>query len=191
MTETPTATSPTEQAGLQTLIAFRLDQQLYALPVEPIVQIISMVTITPLPQMSDTIEGMINVRGKVVPVVDLRRHLKLAQAPLKLHTPILLTKIGERTVGLIVDSVVDVFSLADDQVVPPIDVLPERLGKAPILRGLVHISDEMGLLLDPEHLFLPHQMEALARAAALLPELASQQAPQEPASDKPSAEGSA
>ena len=187
MTETPNTTSPTEQAKPQTLIAFRLDQQLYALPIAPIEQIISMVTITPLPQMSDTIEGAINVRGKVVPVVNLRRHLKLVQAPLRLHTPILLTKIGKRTVGLIVDSVVDVFSLADDQIVPPVEVLPQRLGEAPILQGLVHISGEMGLMLDPEHLFLPHQMEALARASAVLPELAVQ----EPASDKLDAEGSA
>jgi purine-binding chemotaxis protein CheW len=197
MSEALIGMNSAEQSEQRNLLAFRLDQQMYALPVEPIVQIIPMVTITPLPQVSDTVEGVINVRGGVVPVVNMRRHLKLPYVAPKLHTPILLTHMGEWTVGLIVDEVVDVYSLSPSQIVPPMNVLPERLGEASILQGLAHISGTMGLLLDPEHLFLPHQMEALAQAASLLPELIDaeggeeQQTSEEAPTSEPDSEDSA
>jgi len=158
-------------ADQRNLMAFRLDQQTYALPIEPIVQIIEMVTITPIPQVSNTVEGVINVRGAPVPVVNLRRHLGLLEASLQLHTPIVLVQLGEQMVGLIVDEVLDVLSLPGDQIAHPADILPEGLGEAPILQGLAHIPDDTVLLLDPDHLFLPDQAQALAQAVETLPEV--------------------
>lgn len=152
------------------LVAFRLEQQTYALPIEPIAQIIEMVTITPIPQVSNTVEGVINVRGAPVPVVNLRRHLGLSEYTLQLHTPIVLTQVGELMVGLIVDEVLDVLSLPGGQITHPADILPEGLGKAPVLRGLTHTSDGMMLLLDLDYLFLPHQAQALAQAMKTLPQ---------------------
>jgi purine-binding chemotaxis protein CheW len=149
----------------ETLVMFWLAGRAYALPVEPIVQIIPMVTIVPVPQMGDVLEGVINVRGQAVPVVDLRRHLGLPAGPLQLHTPILLIRVGERVVGLIVDEVSDVLALDGGRIVRPVDVLPEELRELPILRGLGHVAEGVMLILDPEHLFRPEQADALARAA--------------------------
>jgi purine-binding chemotaxis protein CheW len=149
----------------ETLVMFWLAGRAYALPVEPIVQIIPMVTIVPVPQMGDVLEGVINVRGQAVPVVDLRRHLGLPAGPLQLHTPILLIRVGERVVGLIVDEVSDVLALDGGRIVRPADVLPEELRELPILRGLGHVAEGVMLILDPEHLFRPEQADALARAA--------------------------
>jgi purine-binding chemotaxis protein CheW len=153
------------------LVTFRLGQEIYALPVAPIVQIISMVTITPLPEIGDPVAGVINVRGQVVPVVDLRSHIGQVQAPLLLYTPIVLTRIHEGTVGLIVDEVLDVLQLPPGELIEPETVLPPELGQAPVLAALAPISGRLTLLLDPEHLFGPQQREALARAAEALPEL--------------------
>ena len=61
----------------KSLVTFRLDSQTYALPIEPLVQIIEMVTITPIPQINSSVEGMINLRGTAVPVVNLGRHFGL------------------------------------------------------------------------------------------------------------------
>ncbi len=146
------------------LVVFRLAQQNYALPVELVKQIISMVTITPIPQVSDVVEGIINVHGTIVPVVNLGRHLGLQKTPLQLYTPILLAQIGEGMVGLIIDEVTNVLSFPLEQITRPVDILPKGLGEAPVLQGLTYNEGNMVSLLDINHLFLPEQMQALGQA---------------------------
>jgi purine-binding chemotaxis protein CheW len=158
--------------GQRSLVAFRLHRQTYALPIEPVVQIVELVAITPIPQLSQVVEGVINVRGAIVPLVNMRRHLGLPEASLHLHTPIVLVRAGERVVGLIVDEVLDVLSLADERIARSADVLPQELGEVPLLQGLARTPDGMVLLLDLEHLFLPHQAQALDQAVAALSEAA-------------------
>jgi len=154
----------------QNLVVFRLAGQSYALLVERVIQIISMVTITPIPQVSDVVEGIINVHGKIVPVVNLGHHLGLQKTLLQLYTPILLAKIGEGTVGLIVDEVTDVRGFSGDQITRPSDILPEGLGQVPVLQGLTYNEKNMVSLLDLDHLFQPGQMQALTQAIEALSE---------------------
>lgn len=152
----------------QNVVAFQLEKQTYALPIEPIVRIVEMVSITPIPQLDAVIEGVINVHGEAVAVVKLRRHFGLSDTPLQLNTPILLTRISGQTIGLIVDEVADVFNLPADQIVQLGEILPEELGNAPIFRGLTYVADNAVLMLDPDHLFRPDQLEILAQAADML-----------------------
>lgn len=163
--------NPGSSNGQRDLVAFRLDRQTYALPIEPLVQIIEMVTITSVPQLDSSVEGVINMRGVAVPVVDLRRHLGLPQAPLQLRTPIVLVQVGQWTVGLIVDEVLDVLKLSGGRVARMTDILPEGLGEAPVLQGLAHTADGTVLLLDPEHLFRASDKQALAQAVETLPQV--------------------
>jgi purine-binding chemotaxis protein CheW len=158
-----------ESSNLQNMVAFRLGQQAYALPIEPIIQIIDRVAITPIPQLSEVVEGVINVHGEAVAVVKLRRHFDLEDAPLQLNTPILLTHISGQTIGLIVDEVTNVLNLPKDQIVQLGEILPEELGDAPIFRGLTYIADDATLMLDPDQLFRPDQLDVLARAVEMLP----------------------
>lgn len=148
----------------RSLVAFLLGKQTYALPIEPIAQIIEMVTITAIPQVDGAVEGVINVRGKAVPVVKMHRQLDLPDAPLELHTPIILVIRNGQMVGLIVDEVIDVLKVSASQHASAEDILPEGLGKAAVLEGLVHVGDDVVILLDLEHLFLSGQAQALARA---------------------------
>lgn len=152
------------------LVAFRLEQQIYALPITAIAQIVEMVTITPLPKVNHVVEGIINVRGAAVPVVNLRRHLGLAEARLGLHTHIVLAQTNGWMVGLIVDEVLDVLNLPESQITRPDNILQEGLGELPMLQGLAHTSDGAVLLLDLERLFLPQQQQALTQALAALPD---------------------
>lgn len=157
----------------RTLLLFRLGAQKYAFAVEFIVQIVSMVTITSLPQLDQMVEGVINVQGRMVPVVDMRRHLGLAETQYDLYTPILLIRSGDWTLGLIVDEVLDVLDLCPEEFIPAKDILPADLGQAPVVRDLVQTGGGMTLVLDPEQLFLPHQREALGRAARWMPDSAT------------------
>jgi len=152
------------------LITFRLGRQAYAMPIEPIRQIIEMDAGTPLLHMKESMMGVINVRGSAVPVVNLRQHFKMPHAPEDLDPHIILVQIGAWMTGLVVDRVVDVLSSRSDQVIRIPDILPDGLGESPMLQGLVHAFDETILLLNLDKLFLPHQRLALARAASLIAE---------------------
>jgi len=154
-------------SAIRNLVAFRLGRQTYALPIEPIVQIIEMVAITSIPQVNPAVEGVINVRGTAVPVVSLRCQLGLPEAKLQLHTPIILVQTGERMVGLIVDQVADVFNIGADQIARPKDILPDGLGDVPLLQGLMHTSQGTVLLLDLEHLLASNPAQIAQAAAAL------------------------
>jgi purine-binding chemotaxis protein CheW len=165
----------------RTLLLFRLGSQDYAFAVESVVQVVSMVTIVPLPQIDETVEGVSNVQGRIVPVVGMRRHLGLSEAQFDRYTPILLIRSGDRILGLIVDEVLDVLNLCPEGFTLMTEILPEDLRQAPVVRDLVWAGGGMSFLLDPEHLFTPHQREALSQAASWLPDptiKADLQAPQ-------------
>jgi purine-binding chemotaxis protein CheW len=157
------------------LMAFRLGNQTYALPIEPIVRIIEMVTITPIPKVSRMVEGVINVQGQAVLVINLRRQFGLPEVPLGLRTPIIIVQVGELKFGLIVDEVIDVLNLAAERVVRVADIMPNGVGETPILEGLVHVEGDTVLVLDIEHLLVPGQAQALVEVAASLPEVMTEE----------------
>jgi purine-binding chemotaxis protein CheW len=163
-------------SGERDLVAFRLAGQAYALPIEPIVRIIEMVKITPIPQVSSVVEGIINLHGLPVPVINLRRHFGLPQVPWGLRTPIILVQIGEQTFGLIVDEVIDVLSLSADQLSRVADILPGVMSEEPIIRGVAHLQGDTVLLLDVEYLLSPTHMQTLLQVVAELPESVVEQA---------------
>jgi purine-binding chemotaxis protein CheW len=156
-------TAPPEQQT--SMVTFRLGSQVYALPIAPVRQIIEMVAITPLPQVNQTVLGVINYHGSLAPVINMRRLIGLPDAPLGLHTPIILAEISQRLVGLIVDEVSDVVSRPSSQVIPPAKILLDEMGQVPILQGL--IQDEAGsiLLLNPENLLKVDTVHTILEAA--------------------------
>ena len=154
----------TRAVELTSLATFRLGAQIFALPIEPIVQIVEMVTVTPLPQASDSLEGVINVRGVAVPAINLRRHFGIRQTSGPMDFHIILVQHGEQIVGLIVDQVLSVLDLTDSQFFQTVDMIPHELGDMPLLQGLVFGKDETVLLLDLAHLLLPQHRAKLAAA---------------------------
>ncbi len=151
------------------LVAFQVEQQIYAMPVEQVARIISMVAITPLPGVDPAVVGAINVQGRIVPVVDLRRHFERPSLPWRRHTPILLTSRGTQLIGLIADAVTNVVSLNADQLVRAADVLPADWPDMPLVQGVVRTTaDGLWLLLDLDHLFQPEQVQLMLAASARL-----------------------
>jgi purine-binding chemotaxis protein CheW len=168
--ENPQSTNDLASSEVRDLMTFRLAEQMYALPIEPVVRIIEMVTITPIPHVGSAVEGVINVQGQPIPVINLRRHFGLSEASLGLRTPIVLVQSGTQAFGLIVDEVTDVFSLFRDDISHVADLLPEGMAESPILSGIAHVEHETVLLLDVEHLLVHKHVQALFQAVAALPE---------------------
>jgi purine-binding chemotaxis protein CheW len=110
-----------------TILTFKVGEQTYGLPVTEVVKIIEMVSITQLPQAPKAIQGIINVRGDVALVIDLRLRFDLPFQPYGLHTPIILADFKGRMLGLVVDSVAEVLEIASTDLVASVEMIPSEL----------------------------------------------------------------
>ncbi len=165
-------------------LTFRLENQVFGLPITTVRQIIEMVTITPLPQVLDTIEGVINYRGAMIPVADLRYYLGMSKTPRRLHTPIIITSLFDRQFGLIVDEVLDVLKLPSGQIVQPKDMLPDKFTKIPLLKGILKEGKGIVMLLSLEELLKPAQARRMFQAIQKRAKQAEEEAAAQAAADK-------
>lgn len=143
-----TASSLAGDQGVQVL-TFSIDEQDYALVMANVVQVVRMVAITRSPSSPEAVEGMVNVRGKVIPVLNLRRLFALADKPYSLNDHLLIARSGERMVGLIVDSVREVLVLPGSALEPPEGIMPEM---AEFMTAVGKLGDKMLLILDLDKL---------------------------------------
>ncbi len=97
-------------------LAFRLASETYAVPLSGVQEILKPPRITPMPRAPYEILGIVSVRGRVTTVIDLRRRLRVEEAPVDKHTRVLLVDAGDEVLGLLVDSVLQVYRLYEDEV---------------------------------------------------------------------------
>jgi purine-binding chemotaxis protein CheW len=131
------------------LLAFELSARRLALPVELVETIVWAVRITPLPHAPPFVEGLINLRGRVVPVVDLRRRFGLATVPLALEQRFVVVRNGHRTLALRVDRVDAVVTVEPEAVERAERVVPGARHAAALVRlpdGVLVIQDLEALL---------------------------------------------
>ena len=100
------------------ILTFELDGQRYAFPTDRVVQVVRMVAVSPLPGAPPVVEGVVNVRGKVVPVFDLRGRLGLPARPIDPGQHLVILNGSPRLAAVRVDAVEDFISLPDAQVTP-------------------------------------------------------------------------
>ena len=96
---------------------------------------------TPLPQTPDYMRGVINLRGAVLPIMDLAARLGLPTSETTVRSVIIVVKVDERLVGLLVDAVSDILSVTEDLIQPTPDVACDRVRS--FVRGLITIESRM------------------------------------------------
>lgn len=126
------------------LVIFELADQLYALPIQEIQEIIRMTDITKVPNTKHFVEGIINLRGSIVPVINLNRRLGLPEKEYDESTRIIVTEYNGQKVGMIVDNVQEVGRYTEDEVEPPA-VAGDNVD---YLKGVVKKGEELWLLLN-------------------------------------------
>jgi purine-binding chemotaxis protein CheW len=128
------------------LILFSLGKGNYGIPIENVFEIKKMEEITIVPKAPKFIEGVINLRGNVIPVVDLRKRFGMEQVEITKKTKIIIVEIGKRQFGLIVDSVAEVVTLSNDQIEPS---LPTVSGlKAEFINGIGKLTGKLIIILE-------------------------------------------
>ncbi|HEX7057966.1 MAG TPA: chemotaxis protein CheW [Bacilli bacterium] len=127
------------------VIVFKLGEEEYGVEVENVRTIERMMPLTRVPKTPKFVKGVINLRGVVVPVIDLRERFGLAPSEPTNNTRLIIVAVGNIEVGLIVDSANDVVDLDADKIADP----PEVVGgiKAKYLRGVARIGDERLLVM--------------------------------------------
>jgi purine-binding chemotaxis protein CheW len=133
------------------LVGFRLDNEDYAIAITKIQEIILMKPITRIPQVPDFIEGLINLRGSVIPVVNLRKRFGLLPREVDDETRTIVVNIHDKTVGCIVDAVTQVMRINREQFQPP--PLSVLAVSHQYIAGLARLDDRLLIILDIDRLF--------------------------------------
>ncbi len=126
------------------LVIFELNSQHYALPIQETQEIIRMTNITRVPNTSHYIEGIINLRGRIVPVINLNKRLNLPFKEYNDDTRVIVVEHNGQQVGMIVDNVQEVGKLSGEEIEPP-SVAGEDVG---YLKGVVKKGENLWLLLN-------------------------------------------
>jgi purine-binding chemotaxis protein CheW len=114
-----TAVQPNTQD--RQFLTFLLEEQEYGLEIFKIKEIRGYSSITPIPNVPAHVRGVMNLRGTVLPVIDLRMKFRLQPVEYNRFTVIMIASVGDKTVGLLVDAVSDVLMVADDSIRPAPD----------------------------------------------------------------------
>jgi purine-binding chemotaxis protein CheW len=145
---------------LDSFLSFKLDQEIFAINVERVLEILEMKQITKVPKSPDYLCGVINLRGNVLPVIDTRIKFGLSATEFTVNTCIVVLHISFEneflTIGALVDSVQEVLDIKDDQFqIPPTIGLKYR---AEFISGMYKIDEQFIMLLDIDKVFSPDEI---------------------------------
>ena len=152
--------------GMETnqYLTFRLDGEVFALGIDKVREVLDFTEMTKVPQTPDFMRGVINLRGNVVPVVDMRLKFGMARTEKTVNTCIIITEIdleGETTViGALADSVQEVLDLEPEQIEPP-----PRIGtrlRTEFIKGMGKRDEQFIIILDIDRVFSSDELAVVA-----------------------------
>jgi purine-binding chemotaxis protein CheW len=154
METTDTATEMEEK-----YLTFWTDQQLFGVPITDVVQIVGIQDITAIPNAPHSVKGVINLRGSIIPIVDVRIRFKKEEASYTERTCIIVANINETLIGFVVDSVDAVTKIPDDKISSP----PKMIGDTTnnYLTGVVKLQNKIVLLIDTAKLVDEKELDSL------------------------------
>ena len=144
------------------VLSFRLGGEEYAISILKVQEIRGYDAVTRIANAPDYLKGVVNLRGIIVPVVDMRLKFNVGAATYDAFTVVIVLNINNHTIGMVVDSVSDVVTLTPDQIKPAPDLGATVSGD--YLRGLGTIGERMLILLDIDKLLGSEEMGLLAAA---------------------------
>ena len=144
------------------LVIFRLAQEEYGLPITKVQEINRLVPITKLPQTPPFMEGIINLRGQIIPVIDLRKRFTLAISEYNDDSRIIIVEINGETVGVIVDAVAEVIRIAAADVEPP---PPSFILDAKYIQGVGKLEGRLLILLEIDQVLTSQETITLKQLA--------------------------
>lgn len=133
------------------LVSFQLGPEEYAIDILGVQEIIRLVEITHVPNAPHYVDGVVNLRGKIIPIINLRNRFGLSSTEPTKDTRIIVVEVARLILGFIVDSVEEVLRLPEDLIEPPLST--GRGGADEFHRGVGRVNGRLLILLDLDLLF--------------------------------------
>lgn len=150
--KTSAATVPVAVRRAETaqFVEFEIDGQRYAFSITQIREIVILHSVTPTPQVAAYVDGVSNLRGAIIPIIQLRVLFGLPRKPGDEETRTIVVTVGEKTIGCTVDAVTQVLRLAHDAIQPAPDIV--RSDHGPAIAGFAKVDDRLVIVLDVDRL---------------------------------------
>jgi purine-binding chemotaxis protein CheW len=150
-------------AVAQQLVTFRLGDDFFAADIYSVERVLRYQPPTAIPSVPEWVDGVIEYRGRIIPVIDLRLRFGLERTPPRPESRILVFSVGKEWIGAIVDAVLEVASPTADQLAPPPPLF--RGLSAEFLRGVLRRNDRLIVFLEVTKLLTTDERIVLERAA--------------------------
>ena len=145
-------------------MTFKSGNEYFGLEIRYVNTIIQLQSVTKIPETEDYIKGLINLRGKVIPVIDVRLRFKQPELDYNDRTCIIVINVKSMMVGLIVEQIAEVVEIADDNILPPPTIGRGDKGHNKYVYGIGKVGDTVKLLLDPDKLLNDEDMSIVESA---------------------------
>lgn len=140
-------------------LTFSLDDEFFGIEIKHVTEIIGVQSITEIPEMPEYIRGIINLRGKIIPVMDVRLRFKKPFREYNDRTCVIVVDIHDMSIGLIVDRVSEVIEIADDEIVAPPEI---DQASHTFIKAIGKVGNAVKLILDCDKLLHHEDSEQLA-----------------------------
>ena len=155
--DAPQSTAISEEKNTSQFVGFQIDGQQYAFRIEQIQEIVILNQVTPIPQVADYVEGVSNLRGTIIPIINLRRLFGLSPKLVDGDMRTIVVNMGERTLGCTVDMVSHVIRIPDESIQPA----PEAVAGdgASYISGFAKLDEQLVILLNIDKLLSPEKLD--------------------------------
>ena len=144
------------------LVSFMLSDEEYGVEVLKVREIIRMPTITKMPNTPHYVEGIINLRGKVIPIISMRKRFGLMEAENSIHTRIMVMDVGGGLTGLIVDGVSEVIRVRSSEIQPPPSMMLSGGINQEFITGVINHAERLLIVMDVDKMFSDDEREGLS-----------------------------
>jgi len=144
--------------GVLEIVSINLAGQKFCIDIMTIREIRGWVPVTPVPHQPDFVLGILNLRGAVIPVIDLSRRLGMKSGETTERSAIIVTDVDGMLAGLLVDQVSDMITIKLDDLQPPPEIIPKQ--QRDYCRGVVATGNEIVCVLNLAALAQEHRLEA-------------------------------
>jgi purine-binding chemotaxis protein CheW len=141
-------------------LTFSLDSECYGIEIKYVTEIIGIQPITEVPEMPEYIKGIINLRGRIIPIMDVRLRFKKPFREYDERTCIIVIEIRDIVLGLIVDRVSEVLTIPGQNIAPAPDIT-RAAGSGRFVTGIGRFGEDIKILLDSELFLKDDDIEAL------------------------------
>ena len=150
----------------QQLVVFGLGKEEFGIDISQVREIVRIQTITAIPQSLDFVEGIVNLRGQIVPIVDLCKRFRVENTMTgdASQRRIIVVNMGNQNIGVLVDGVSEILRIPDDSIEPTPPIVANGVS-SDFIRGVAKVENRLIIMLDLERIFTFEEKTALEKNA--------------------------